>query len=89
MLDKEISEIVNHINENTQKIDALKKELRLSETRRETAEGMVSKIKETVSDEIKKAYESGYNAALASTNPSGGTTISNQDNKTLVLNNQN
>ena len=89
MLDKEISEIVDHINENTQKIDALKEELRLSVTRRETAEGMVSKIKETVSDEIKKAYESGYNAALANTNPSGGTTISNQDNKTLVLNNQN
>lgn len=89
MLDKEISEIVNHINENTQKIDALKEELRLSETRRETAEDMVSKIKETVSDEIKKAYESGYNAALSSTNPVGGTTISNQDNKTLVLNNQN
>ena len=93
MLDNDISEIVDKINENTQKINEkisnLEEDLRLSETRRETAENMVSKIKETVSSEIQKAYESGYNAALSGTNPEGGTTITNQDNKTLVLSSQN
>lgn len=89
MVDSEVSEVVEQINKNTQKINDLKEALELSETRRETAEKMVYEIKETVSDEIKKAYESGYNAALTGTNPEGGTTISNKDDKTLVLNNQN
>jgi len=89
MLDNEVSEIVNQINENTQKIKDLKEALEISETRRKTAENMVSEIKETASGEIQRAYESGYNAALTTTNPEGGTTITNQDNKTLVLSNQN
>ena len=88
-MDNKVSEIVNQINENTSKIVDLKQQLELSETRRETAEKMLTEIKQTVSGEIKEAYESGYKAALASTNPEGGTTISNQDNKTLVLSNQN
>ena len=89
MLDNEVSEIVNQINENTNKIIDLQNQLELSETRRKTAEDMVSKIKESVSSEIQEAYKSGYNAALTSTNPTGGTTISNQEDKTLVLSNQN
>ena len=89
MLDNEISEIVKRINENTKKIDALNEELKFSEARRETAENLLSQIKESASTEIKKAYESGYNAALTNANPEGGTTISNKDDKILVLSNQN
>ena len=45
MLDNEVSEIVNQINENTQKIKDLKEALEISETRRKTAEKMVTEIK--------------------------------------------
>ncbi len=82
-------EIVELINENNGKIISLKKQLELSEVRRETAEKMLTEIKESVSSELKEAYKSGYNAAISSINPQGGTTISNNDNKTLVLGNQN
>ena len=83
------NEIVDRININTQKINDLQAELSVEKSRRETAENMVSKIKETVSSEIQKAYESGYNAALNGANPEGGTTKADQDNKTLVLTTQN
>ena len=89
MLDNDVSEIVDQINENTNKIIDLKKELELSETRRETAEKMLSDIKQSLSSELQEAYKSGYNAALTGTNPEGGTTITNENDKTLVLTNQN
>jgi len=83
-------EIIDLINNNNEKIVSLQEQLELSETRRETAEKMLTEIKKSVSGELQEAYKSGYNAALnGSTNPAGGTTISNETNKTLVLSNQN
>ena len=50
---------------------------------------MVTQIKEEVNEELKKAYKSGYDAALFNANPIGGETISQDQSKTLILNNQN
>ena len=96
----ECEEILEMIKKNNGKIDhtirninleieRLTKELELSESRRVMAENMVSQIKSEVSTELQNAYKSGYNAALLTTNPQGGTTISNENDKKLVLSNQN
>ncbi len=79
----------NIISSKEEEIKSLKKDLELSESRRQTAEDMVTQIKEEVTEEIKKAYNSGYNAALTNPNPDGGTSLSEESDKKLVLNNQN
>lgn len=77
------------ISSKEKEIESLKRDLELSESRRQTAENMVTQIKEEVTEEIKKAYNSGYNAALTNVNPTGGTSLESENNKKLVLNNQN
>lgn len=90
-------EIINSIKKNNEiikniilkkdkEIEELKKSLDISESGRQTAENMVAQIKEEVNYELQKAYNNGYNAALVSINPTGGTTISNENDKRLVLN---
>ena len=72
-------------NENSK----LKQDLELSESRRQTAEDMVAKIRDEVKVEMKNAYDTGYKAALNSGNPQGGTTMVDENAKRLVLSNQN
>ena len=78
--------IKNIIDKKNKEIEELKKSLDISESGRQTAESMVTQIKEEVNIELKKAYTNGYNAALFNANPTGGTTISQEDTKKLVLN---
>ena len=67
----------------------IKQELELSESRRQTAEDMLAKIRDEVKSEMQNAYNTGYNAALNTNNPQGGPALSSNDDKKLVLTNQN
>lgn len=77
------------ISQKDEEIKGLRKALDSSESGRQIAESMVAQIKEEVNIELQKAYKNGYNAALLNTNPTGGTTISQENDKKLVLNNSN
>lgn len=96
---KECDEILKSLQRNTECIEKiiteknkeirdLKEALALSESGKQNAENLVAQIKDEVSEEIKKAYNSGYNAGLINANPTGGTTISQEQPKTLTLTSQ-
>ena len=85
-IEKNNQSIKNIISEKDREIEELKKSLDVSESGRQTAENMVTQIKEEVNMELQKAYKSGYDAALFNANPAGGTTISQETEKKLVLN---
>lgn len=74
------------ISSKNKEIDELKRTLDISESGRQMAENMLTQIKEEFNSELQKAYNNGYNAALFNVNPSGGATISNENNKKLILN---
>ncbi len=74
------------ISQKDKKIEELTSALDISESGRQTAENMVTQIKGEVNSELQKAYNNGYNAALFNANPVGGATITSENDKRLVLN---
>ena len=67
-IEKNNQSIKNIISEKDREIEELKKSLDVSESGRQTAENMVTQIKEEVNMELQKAYKSGYDAALFNAN---------------------
>ncbi len=89
LINSKIQSFEKVIKEKNEKIEELEKSLDISVAGKTAAENMVTQIKEEVNEELKKAYKSGYDAALFNANPIGGETISQDQSKTLILNNQN
>lgn len=87
LINSKIQNFEKEIKEKDEKIKELEKSLYISTAGKTAAENMVTQIKEAANEEIKKAYKNGYDAALFNANSAGGTTISQEQSRTLTLTN--
>lgn len=94
-INEKCQEIANNINnlvtDAVKKIKTALEFAKTAEERAKTAEEMLVKIKQTTTEEIKKAYiigyQSGKKAANIDSNNSGGTQKEKEENLKLVLEN--